>query len=626
MITTGCGENPERAAQKGAQAAVEAALNQYALTGDFSKAQKTLNQGLADISEAGSQDIVLLVGGVLNCGKASRMQEELAPLWASTDKNLDELSDIFGQMIQIHLEKAEIEAALRARQEERAQLSLQLDGDTNGPGLTAKLKDVQAKLADLKSKQSELEPQLSEKLKRATALQRQADELLAKAELAQSRKKAELQKQAYDVLLGSPDQPGKNAYLTEAQELQDQLSLTESNIAMVEPQVATLTAQIEKIRKRMDELDKSDFVTKSNERLATIGSTLSRYQEEFAGTLGQIEQTQSQVSSKMKDMSELVSWAQKDFKKITTQEPLRDFARIAGAEAFLSEGRVHGDYALAQRRLAARLEILASGEATDSQAQLKTLAQRYLDDSDEYIAKAMTDYDEASKQYGKIPARKDDFAIAVLKNRILVLAQKAYLAGRVENMAAKAEAIEQSKELIDKAVNFDPAFEASLSGPPYNILTGKTAAEAPAMMEETPAPAEANAPATAPEEENMAPAESPEGNQPAEEPDQAADVQSLKEKAEQLIKLMSEAKFEEATALFDDNMKQSMPAAKLEEVWAQLETAGGQFSGLGESRVENIQGLETVFVPANWEKNKLDFKVVFDAQGRVAGLWTEAPK
>jgi hypothetical protein len=528
-LIAGCGDNPDHAARKKGQAAVDAAISKYAATGDFDAAQKALNQTLDGSS---GEEIVSLMQGGLKCAKAGKTQEELVPLWAATEENLDELSGIATQVTQMQIEKVQTESSLRSREEERKQLGVQLDGDANTPGITAKLNDAKTKLIGLKSQQSELSQKLSEKLKQAAELQRQADELLAKAELAKGEEKISLQKQAYAILAGSDGQASPNTYRNEAQELKDQLDVAESEIALVEPKVETLTAQLEKIRSRIDELNKSDFAAKSNEHLATINSTSTRFQEEFSTILGQIEQTQTQLTDKIKQLNELLLSAQKDFKKITSDKSLQEFARVAVAEASLNEARIRSNYALSQRQLAARLAILASAEAIDSQAQLKTLSQRYVDDSDEGALKAIADYNDAANLYGKIPARKDDFAIAVLKKRIFVLAQKAYFAEQIENMDVKAQAVEQAKELIEKAIQFDPSFVSSLNEPPYSILTGGKVTLEAASAEVK----EANAPspkvAIEPNESAVEP------NQPTEEPSQA--ITEPNQPAEELSPMPSE--------------------------------------------------------------------------------------
>lgn len=528
VFLSGCGDNPDRAASKKAQAAVDAAISKYAATGDFAAAQKSLTQ---ELDGAAGEDAVLLLAGGFKYGKACTMREEISSLWAQTNQSIDELSAMAGQITQTQLEKEQIEASLRSRQQEQLQLTAQLDGDVNAPGgITAKLNEAQAKLTGLKTQQGELSKKLDDKLKEATAIQRQADELVAKAELLQEQAKADLQKQAYDLLLGTGGAAGKNAYLSEAQQLKDQLDIVESEIALVEPKTATFTAQIEKIRQRINELDTSDFATKSNERLTAIAAANTSFQEEFSGVLGQIKQTQEKLAEQTKQITDLFSAAQKDFKKITADESLRDFAKVAAAESLAGDARIRGDHAFLQRQLSARLTILCSVEATESQAELKTLAQQYLDDSDEHFAKAIEDYNNASNLYGKVPARKDDFAVAVLKKRIFALAQMAYLAERVENMDIKADAVKQAKDLIEKAVKFDPTFELSLSAEPYSILAGAAVVDkkpvVPVEVNEPNVPAsEPAVDASLPNEEPNLPAEDAndtiaELNMPTEEPNE----------------------------------------------------------------------------------------------------------
>lgn len=514
FIAAGCSENRQHAAEKKAKEAVEKALNEYASSGSFEKAEKTLKQSLAGESQAAGEEIVLLTQGGLQYGNAVDMRSELAPFRSSIEQYLDELSSLVTKITRTQLEQIQLETVRRSRQEEKRMLSAQLDGDGNQPGLISKLNEAQNKLAQFKAKHEQVSNELSENLKNASQIQRQSDELLIKADSARGSEKADLQKQAYDILRGSQGQKGKNEYQAKVQELQDENNLIESEMAMVEPSVSSLNIEIERIRKRVSELQESDFNAKSDERLANIAATMTKFQEEFSGTLGRIEQTESQLESKVKDMTELLDAAQKDFKKITSEESLKDFGRVAGAEALSYQAKIRGDQGLWQRQLAARLTVIASGEVTESNAQLRTLAQQYLDNSDDTMANAIADYNDASNLYGKIPVKKDDFSTAVLKNRILALAQMAYLAERIEKMDVKTQTVEQAKELIDKAIKNDPSFESVLNQPPYRIVTGKS--EIPA--EQPKAPAEANQASPAEEitaEPNEAAAEP---NKPVAEP------------------------------------------------------------------------------------------------------------
>lgn len=98
------------------------------------------------------------------------------------------------------------------------------------------------------------------------------------------------------------------------------------------------------------------------------------------------------------------------------------------------------------------------------------------------------------------------------------------------------------------------------------------------------------------------------------------------QKAEQIVNLMSQKRFEAVVDSFDATMKAGLPSAKLAEVWAQLEQAGGEFRGIdGPARTERQGSMTVIFVPGKWEHNELDFKIVFNSDGKVSGLWTVAP-
>ena len=98
------------------------------------------------------------------------------------------------------------------------------------------------------------------------------------------------------------------------------------------------------------------------------------------------------------------------------------------------------------------------------------------------------------------------------------------------------------------------------------------------------------------------------------------------QKAEQIVRLMSQKRFEAVVDSFDATMKAALPSLKLAEVWVQLEQAGGEFKGIdGPARTEQQGSMTVIFVPGKWEHNELDFKIVFNSNGKVRGLWTVAP-
>lgn len=103
--------------------------------------------------------------------------------------------------------------------------------------------------------------------------------------------------------------------------------------------------------------------------------------------------------------------------------------------------------------------------------------------------------------------------------------------------------------------------------------------------------------------------------------------QVLKARAMDLVKAMVEWRYEDVRNMFDPTMKAALSRDKLQDVWNQLEQAGGPFkeaNPLG-IRITKTGEYTIVYYPCKWEHNALDFKVVFDKEGKVSGLWTVAP-
>jgi bla regulator protein BlaR1 len=106
----------------------------------------------------------------------------------------------------------------------------------------------------------------------------------------------------------------------------------------------------------------------------------------------------------------------------------------------------------------------------------------------------------------------------------------------------------------------------------------------------------------------------------------AAAADNYVQKAEQIVRLMSQKQFDTVVDSFDATMKAALPSSKLTEVWAQLEQAGGEFKDIdGPARTEQQGSMMVIFVPGKWERNELDFKIVFNSDSKVSGLWMVAP-
>lgn len=96
---------------------------------------------------------------------------------------------------------------------------------------------------------------------------------------------------------------------------------------------------------------------------------------------------------------------------------------------------------------------------------------------------------------------------------------------------------------------------------------------------------------------------------------------NLVQVAQSFVDQLVKGDFATAEASFDDSMKNALPQAKLKETWDQLIAQVGAFQKQTGTRTTVVQGYRTVFVTCQFEKAAIDVRIVFDAQGKIAGLF-----
>jgi uncharacterized protein len=111
----------------------------------------------------------------------------------------------------------------------------------------------------------------------------------------------------------------------------------------------------------------------------------------------------------------------------------------------------------------------------------------------------------------------------------------------------------------------------------------------------------------------------------AQDSDTAA-TQTFILKAKSLVSLLEKTDFVSATVDFDSTMKAVMPPEKLGEVWKSVISQAGQFREQTGVRSERMAQYDIVFVSAKFENTPLDIKVVFDIDGKIAGLFFAPPQ
>lgn len=97
-------------------------------------------------------------------------------------------------------------------------------------------------------------------------------------------------------------------------------------------------------------------------------------------------------------------------------------------------------------------------------------------------------------------------------------------------------------------------------------------------------------------------------------------------RAERFAGFLTGGKPSEAVKMMDSTMKAAIPESKLAELWAGLVTQLGAYRAMPRSRYAEEAGYRVVYVTLLFANAEVEVKVVFDAAGRVAGLWFGQPQ
>ncbi len=107
----------------------------------------------------------------------------------------------------------------------------------------------------------------------------------------------------------------------------------------------------------------------------------------------------------------------------------------------------------------------------------------------------------------------------------------------------------------------------------------------------------------------------------ASEPQKKAPGDDLVPSAEQFVERLAKGDFADAVKPFDRTMSGVLPAEKLKQTWKSLlAQVGGLQSRLG-SRRERVGEYDVVLVTCQFERTKLDVKVVFNRSKQISGLF-----
>jgi dienelactone hydrolase len=96
-------------------------------------------------------------------------------------------------------------------------------------------------------------------------------------------------------------------------------------------------------------------------------------------------------------------------------------------------------------------------------------------------------------------------------------------------------------------------------------------------------------------------------------------------RARALVSALAKEDFAAAGKDFDAAVKKALPEDKLRAFWKDLLDKVGPLKSHGKTRTESAGRYEVVYVSAEFAKATVDFKVVFDKTGRIAGFFLTRP-
>ena len=105
--------------------------------------------------------------------------------------------------------------------------------------------------------------------------------------------------------------------------------------------------------------------------------------------------------------------------------------------------------------------------------------------------------------------------------------------------------------------------------------------------------------------------------------EQSADINcesALRERAGTLLRFIREGDEEAALLMMDDTMRKAL-AGQIGAMWSQLAAVGGAYEGTGEAQTLSQDGFDVVLLELRFKNLTLIQRAVFDAQGKVAGLF-----
>jgi Protein of unknown function (DUF3887) len=88
-----------------------------------------------------------------------------------------------------------------------------------------------------------------------------------------------------------------------------------------------------------------------------------------------------------------------------------------------------------------------------------------------------------------------------------------------------------------------------------------------------------------------------------------------------ILTSLTEGRWEDARRDFNAKMSEALDAGRLADSWARMASLVGRYEGMGEPFAHRVVDHTVVEIPLRFEAGEATGRVVFDEEGKVAGLW-----
>ena len=96
---------------------------------------------------------------------------------------------------------------------------------------------------------------------------------------------------------------------------------------------------------------------------------------------------------------------------------------------------------------------------------------------------------------------------------------------------------------------------------------------------------------------------------------------NLVDRSKEVAGSLDKNEFEAVVAQFDEAMQKALPKDALEKTWNLLHKQIGSLKKTGKSRQVKSDPYEVVFVECEFERGKLELKLVYDKAEKIAGMF-----